>query len=111
MSATAKPATPRNRIAEAMSQFTISVLWRRFNLPGEPTLSCRSPFREDRSPCFSVSEDGLRFIDFATGERGDALDFLAKIKRISNPEALLELLKMAEGVMPEPTAPGRGARS
>jgi hypothetical protein len=107
MSAAARPATPRTRIEEAKARFTIPVLWRMFNLRGEPGKSCRSPFREDCSPSFSVSEDGLRFIDFGTGERGDAISFLAKIRGISNPEAFLELLKMAEGIMPEPTAPAR----
>src|SRR5258707_3844340 len=108
MNTTAKPATPRRRIDEAKTRFTIPVLWRLFNLRGDPGSPCCSPFREDRNPSFSVSEDGRRWIDFATGERGDAVDFLAKIRRISNPEAWLELLKLAEGTMPQPTAPAQG---
>jgi hypothetical protein len=104
---TTATARPRTRIDEARAKFTVPVLWRLFNLRGDPGSPCCSPFREDCSPSFSVSEDGRRWIDFATGERGDAVDFLAKIKRISNPEAFLELLKITEGAMPEPTAPGR----
>ncbi len=97
MSASARLATPRTRIEEAKARFTIPVQWRMFNLRGDPDSSCRSPFREDRSPSFSVSDDGCKWIDFATGERGDAIDFLAKIKGISGPEAFIELLNMADG--------------
>ena len=50
----------------------------------------------DRSPSFSVSEDGQRWCDFATGERGDVIDFLAKVRGISSAEAFVELLKMTE---------------
>jgi hypothetical protein len=104
--------TPRTRIAEAKDRFTIPVLWRRYDLPGKPAKSCRAPFRKDRSPSFSVSEDGLRWIDFATGERGDAIDFLAKIKGISNAEAFVELLKMVDHtVTPVVTAARQSAKS
>jgi hypothetical protein len=92
---------PRTRIAEAKDRFTIPILWRMFNLPGKPAKSCRSPFREDRSPSFSVSEDGLRWIDFANGERGDGIDFLAKIKGISSAEAFIEFREMSEGTVAE----------
>jgi hypothetical protein len=99
MSATVS-AMPRSRIEEAKARFTIPVLWGQFALPGKPAKSCRSPFREDRNPSFSVSEDQLRWIDFATGERGDAVDFLAKIKGISNASAFIELLSMADAYQP-----------
>lgn len=108
MSAAARSATGRNRIEEALARFTIPVLWRMFNLPGKPARSCRSPFREDRSPSFSIYDEGRRWFDNATHEGGNAIDFLAKIKGISNPEAFLELLKMSDGPMPEPTAVARG---
>jgi CHC2 zinc finger len=97
MSAAATSAPPRNRIDEALARFTIPVLWRIFNLRGSPGRPCRSPFREDRSPSFSVSEDGLLFIDFATNERGNAIHFLAGIRRLSYAEAYLELLNMVDG--------------
>jgi hypothetical protein len=97
MSAAATSAPPRNRIDEALARFTIPVLWRIFNLRGSPGRPCRSPFREDRSPSFSVSEDGLLFIDFATNERGNAIHFLARIRGFSYAEAYLELLNMVDG--------------
>ena len=87
--------TPRTRIDEAKARITILVLWQMFNLPGKPGKSCRSPFREDKSPSFSVSEDGRSWIDFATGEKGDAIDFLAKAKGIHPAEAFTLFLQMA----------------
>jgi hypothetical protein len=96
MSATASPK-PRTRIDEAKAHLTIPVLWRRFNLRGNPGSPCRSPFREDRSPSFSVFDRGKRWIDHGTAERGDAIDFLAKIKGISKAAAFVEFLKMVDG--------------
>jgi len=104
-------ATSRTRIEEAKARFTIPILWNMLNLPGKPARSCRSPFREDRSPSFSVSEDGLHWIDFATGERGDAIEFLAKIKGISNAVAFIELLKMVDGTTHQPATPHNSART
>jgi hypothetical protein len=95
MSAATTSAIEQNRIVEAKARFTIPVLWRMFNLKGEPARCCRSPFREDRNPSFSVSEDGLVFHDFATGQGGDAIDFLALIRGISIAGAFVELLEMA----------------
>lgn len=94
---TAALPVSRTRIEGAKARFTIPVLWSMFNLPGKPAKSCHSPFREDRCPSFSVSEDGFHWIDFATGERGDTIEFLAKLKSISNTEAFVELLRMVDG--------------
>ena len=107
MSAAARSATGRNRIEEALARFTIPVLWRMFNLPGKPARSCRSPFREDRSPSFSIYDEGRRWFDNATHEGGNAIDFLAKIKGISREEAYVELLKMADGIVGGPAVPTR----
>jgi hypothetical protein len=68
-----------------------------FNLRGDPGSPCRSPFREDHSPSFSVCYEGRGWIDHATKESGDAVDFLAKIKGISKPGAYVELLRMVDG--------------
>jgi hypothetical protein len=107
VNAAARPATPRTRIEQAKVIFTIPVLWRMFNLRGDPGSPCHSPFREDRQKSFSVCYEGRGWTDFATGERGDAVGFLAKIKGISNPEAYVELLKMADGIFGGPTIPTR----
>src|SRR5258705_6952342 len=107
MSGPGLSAVPRTRIEEAKTRFTITVLWRMFNLRGDPGSPCRSPFREDRSPSFSVFDDGRRWSDHATHERGDAIDFLAKIKGISNAEAFIEVLKMVDGIAHQPASPMR----
>jgi hypothetical protein len=96
--ATITSGAPRSRIEDAKRRFSIPVIWTSRNLPGKPAKSCRSPFRKDHSPSFSVSEDGQRWIDFATGERGDVIDFLAKCRGISSAEAFGELLNLADGI-------------
>src|SRR5258708_9552763 len=97
MSGPGLSAVPRTRIEEAKTRFTITVLWRMFNLRGDPGSTCRSPFREDRSPSFSVFDGGRRWKDHATTERGGAVEFLAKIKGVSHAVACIELLALFDG--------------
>lgn len=61
-------------------RYRIPQAWRDLGLKGQPAKNCSSPLREDRSPSFSVFDDGRRFHDFATGDRGDVLDFIAKAR-------------------------------
>jgi hypothetical protein len=91
---------PRTRVEEAKAKLTIPVLWQMFTLAGKPAKNCRSPFREDRHPSFSVSDDGRYFHDFATGEKGDAIDFYAKIRGIALEQAFLEYLDLAKRIDP-----------
>jgi len=70
------------------SRYTIVQAWRDLDLPGSPGKCVRSPFREDRSPSFSVYDDGQRFKDFATGESGDMFDFIAKAHGCSTADAI-----------------------
>lgn len=62
---------------EAKAALTVTDAWNRLGLPGEPRKSCSSPFREDRSPSFSVYEGGHRWKDHSTGKGGDVCDFVA----------------------------------
>ena len=62
-------------LAEAKQKLTIFDLWQYFGFPGRPSKTCRSPFREDHKPSFSVTPDGSLFHDFATGESGDSVAF------------------------------------
>src|SRR6266478_191314 len=75
-------------IDEIKDRFTIPMLGRELFPDWKPAKSCRSPFRDDRSPSFSVYNEGKLFMDFATGERGDVVDFYALAKGISAPAAL-----------------------
>jgi DNA primase len=70
------------------ARFAIPLVWEHFGLPGRPSRQCRSPFREDKAPSFSVFNDGRRWKDFSTGEGGDAIDFVAKVKSCTNGEAI-----------------------
>jgi hypothetical protein len=84
----------------AKQRLTIPELWRLLNLPRNPGRSCRSPFREDRSPSFSIYADGHRWKDLSTGEGGDAVDFLARALNLSNEDACKKLIELA-GVSPK----------
>lgn len=83
-------------IEAAKDRLRIPLVWRLCGFEGKPSLCCRSPFREDRNPSFSVYDDGLRWKDFASGEAGDAIDFLSKARGIENREAVREFLALAD---------------
>ncbi len=61
-----------------------------------------SPYRRDRKPSFAVNEDV--FIDFATGERGDEVDFVMREQGISFREAIAVLELRAGGIALPPAA-------
>lgn len=87
-------------LARAKERLRIPDLWDRLALDGTPSKSCRSPFRDDRAPSFSVSEDGLLWNDFAEGTGGDAVDLLAKAAGLDNREAARRFIEMAGGSEP-----------
>lgn len=62
--------------AQARERFTVPSLWSELGLEGEPKRSCRSPFREDGSPSFSIHDDGRKWHDHGTGEGGDVIEFI-----------------------------------
>lgn len=76
-----------------------------------PGRSCKCPWREDRKPSFSVSACGRLWNDFASGDAGDVVDFLAKAKGLSLPDAAKEFLRIAGGrageIQPLPPPPER----
>ena len=84
-------------IDEAKARLTIPMIWERLQLPGIPTTSCRSPFREDKHGSFSVSKDGRLFNDFSTGEAGDAVTFLSIATGISPEGAFKRFIELAGG--------------
>ncbi len=69
-------AAPQDLFAEARHKFKIADAWKLLGLEGEPKASCRSPFREDRSPSFSIHSDGQAWTDHATGDGGDVIEFI-----------------------------------
>lgn len=84
-------------IESAKEKLTIHDLWRHLDLPGEPKVSCCSPFREERSPSFSVSADGKLWNDFGAGEGGDAIDFYQTATGLSRREACRRFIELAGG--------------
>ena len=89
-------------ISEAKGRLSIPSLWARLDLPGSPKTACRSPFREDKHGSFSVSKCGRLFNDFATGEAGDAIDFLALATGLSKKAATVRFIEMAGGASCSP---------
>jgi len=85
----------RHDLDSAKERLRIPELWRILNLPGEPRKSCRSPFREDRRPSFSVYDEGRRAKDFSTGENFDAIAFFAKAQGLSKSEAIRRFVELA----------------
>ncbi len=73
-SSTIKPA-PRDIFAEAREKFTIEDLWHAFGFKGQPKGTCKSPFRDDCNPSFSIYDDGKAWTDHATGDHGDVIEF------------------------------------
>ena len=90
-----------SQLQVAKERLLIPALWHLLNLPGKPGRCCRSPFREDRNPSFSIYDGGRRWKDHATGEGGDVVDFLAKALGLSNEDACRKLIELA-GVSPFP---------
>jgi len=63
----------------------------------KPNKSCRSPFREDRAPSFSIYDSGRRWKDHSTGEGGDVVDFVERGRQCSKGESLNWLREMLKG--------------
>jgi hypothetical protein len=84
-------------LADAKARLNIHALWRHFGFDGEPKVSCRSPWREDHKPSFSVNADGTLWHDFSTGEAGDAVDFFQRATGLSRKEACRKFIELAGG--------------
>jgi hypothetical protein len=82
----------------ALEKLTIFDVWQRLGVKGEPGKNgkaCRSPFRPDRNPSFSIYKNGNKWKDHATGEGGDAADFCAKARNLSKEEGARLLIDLA----------------
>jgi hypothetical protein len=90
---------PRSELDAAKERLRIPELWHLLGCPGEPGRNCQAPYREDRKPSLSIYAGGLRWKDFATGEGGDAIDFLGKVVGVTNGEAVRQFLERANGVV------------
>ncbi|MBL9116697.1 MAG: hypothetical protein JNJ83_16940 [Verrucomicrobiaceae bacterium] len=75
-------------IDDIKARLFIPDVWRMLQLPGEPGKCCKSPFREERKPSFSVFDDGRRFRDHASGDAGTVIDFIQLALNVPLNEAL-----------------------
>jgi hypothetical protein len=84
-------------ISEAKERVTVANLGERFFPGWRPAKSCRRPWGEDRNPSFSVYDGFQKWKDHATGEGGDAVDFLQRALNLSKPEACRQFVELAGG--------------
>jgi hypothetical protein len=81
-------------LESAIEDLTIFDLWQHFRLPGNPYENpCRSPFRQDYNPSFSVSANGKLFNDFASNKGGDLIRFVENATGLSRPAACRWLIE------------------
>lgn len=65
--------------------------------------SCKSPFRQDRTPSFSVFDSGRAWKDHGNSEAGDVVSFYMKATGLSFTDAVERLAVMAGIYSDEPT--------
>ncbi|MDB4433965.1 bifunctional DNA primase/polymerase [Akkermansiaceae bacterium] len=87
---TTKPKAPiQNDFDYLKEVYRIHDAWEDLELPGEPSESCQSPFRDDLNPSFSVFDAGRKWKDHGTDEHGDVFDFVQKVTGFEAYNALL----------------------
>lgn len=62
---------------------------------------CRSPFRNERTPSFCVSQEKQFWYDFGNSEGGDVISFLEKAENINFQEAVEMISEMTGMEIPE----------
>jgi hypothetical protein len=89
-------------IQDAKEVLTISCLWSHFGLEDHPATSCRSPFRRDNNPSFSVylnANEEERFKDHGDPEiAGDSYDFFQQCTGLNKVDAFGPFLDLANDV-------------
>ena len=93
---------------QAKDRLTIFAAWPLLGLLGTPKPICSSPFREDKKASFSIRADGQVFHDFATGDAGDIVAFVARAKNCSLGDAAREVIRLA-AVAPATRRPSASA--
>jgi len=87
-------------VAEAKERVSIADLWSRYGFDGNPSRSCRSPFRDERNPSFSVFAGGYAWKDHGTGDGGDSVTFIQLAEGVSNADACRKIIGYAGGRHP-----------
>lgn len=99
--------TKNHDIPVLKERLRIPEVWQVLGLEGQPSAKCRSPFRPDRTPSFSIFDGGRRWKDFGTGQSGDVIDFIATARQLSTAQALRQFLEMAGVPQHTPSQPQR----
>ncbi len=86
---------PAHDLPMLKDRLRIPQAWQALGLPGQAAAHCRSPFRPDRSPSFSIYDDGRRWKDFGTGAHGDVIDFIATARQVDIRTATRLFLELA----------------
>ncbi|MDB4781940.1 bifunctional DNA primase/polymerase [Akkermansiaceae bacterium] len=87
---TTKPKAPIQNDFDSLKEvYRIHDAWEDLELPGEPSESCQSPFRDDLNPSFSVFDAGRKWKDHGADEQGDVFDFVQKATGFEGYNALL----------------------
>ena len=92
-------------ILEAKARLDVSAVASKLFPHWKPATSCKAPWREDNNASFSVYKNGQKWKDHATGEVGDAADFVAKALDISPEDGLKQFIEMAGGGYREQSRP------
>jgi DNA primase len=88
---------------QARERLSIADAWGMLGLQGEPKASCRSPFREERSPSFSIYNNGTKWKDHGEQLGGDVVAFI-KHALDSDYKAVREWLEERLGLIGSPPA-------
>jgi hypothetical protein len=100
---TSQTQTEKRQILDAAkARVGIAEAWRALGLPGEPRRVCRSPFREDRHPSFSISANGRLWYDHATREGGDVVSLVIAATGCDHAAAISRVKELAGGALSEP---------
>jgi DNA primase len=93
--------------AEIKARITIPILAEKLFPGWRPDKSCLSPFREEKTPSFSVYENGRRWKDYTSDKGGDVFDLYQEATGCDRKAAFKSLKKMIDGgtvsIAPTPT--------
>jgi len=88
----------KTKADEIRQRLKIPVLGKHIYPGWKPGKLCLSPFRDEKNPSFSVSDDGTKFYDFGNPEyKGDVFSFYRIAKGCDDKQAFKDLLAMAGG--------------
>jgi hypothetical protein len=88
-------ASDDSLLKRAIELVSVDRLWQHFNYSVRSRNPICSPFREDRSPSFSIYDEGRRWKDHGTGEHGDSYDFYQLATGLDERGAFVSFVELA----------------